>query len=450
MDAKVRFFKEKNNLPEKLNRRCTLTFGEMFHCYDVFIDEVYLCYAQYEDIRRQDWVSLGEQCYTFVENKAITNIELDEKDCEQIDIKAFLEGFYKSNYRFDKYHSDKDKESITIKIPDKFKEASSHAKTIAEAVHVARDICNEPANVLYPGSYATYLDRLFKNTNVEVNIIPSEDLEKEGFYAVNTVGRGSKYEPCVAVLTLKTNDEEPIALVGKGVTFDAGGVNVKTGAAIAEMKMDLGGAAAVTGAMKLLADMDIACHVIAVLPLIVNVSGSHAYLPSDVIRYKNGTTVEVGNTDAEGRLIIADALVYVQQLGVNRIIDIATLTGNVGQALGLKMAAVFSNDINISYKAYVYGQKSGDYVWPMPLEKDYKRYLKSQVADISNMSNSSFAGSITAALFIEHFVEAKTKWIHIDMANTSKFFPDADAGASGFGTKILYELVTAKEEIWND
>ncbi|OZU87176.1 hypothetical protein CIL03_17950 [Virgibacillus indicus] len=450
MKAKVIFYKDKNNLPDKLQKRCALTFGEMFHCYDVFMDEIYVYYSQSQDIENQDWVELGEACYTFIEKKGITNLELDKKDCEQINLASFLEGFYKSDYRFDRYHSNKHRESISVKIPKDFREISSKAKTIAGAVHITRDICNEPANVLYPRTYASYLKSIFEETNVEVKIINRDDLKDEGFYAVETVGSGSKYEPYVAVLTLKTNDEDPLALVGKGVTFDAGGINVKTGSAIAEMKMDLGGAAAVTGAMKLLADMDIACHVIAILPLVVNVGGAHAYLPSDVIKFRNGTTVEVGNTDAEGRLIIADAILYAQRIGVNRIIDIATLTGNVGQALGLKMAAVFSNRMNISNKVYEYGRKSGDDVWPMPLEKDYKRYLKSQVADISNMSSSSFAGSITAALFIEHFVEEKTKWIHIDMANTSKFFPDANAGASGFGTKILFELVTAREELWND
>lgn len=450
MKAKVIFYTGENKLPDKLNKRCTMSFGEIFYCYGVKMDELYVCYFQSQDIETQDWVKLGEACYKFIKKYGISNIELDEEDCEQINLLGFLEGLYKSDYKFDLYQSNKQRGSISLNIPKEFREISSKAKTIAEAVHIARDICNEPANKLYPRTYSAYLKRIFESTNVDVKIIHSDDMEHEGFYAVDTVGSGSKYEPCIAVLTLKTNNENPLALIGKGVTFDAGGINVKTGTAIAEMKMDLGGAAAVTGAMKLLSDMDIPCHVIAILPLVVNVGGGHAYLPSDVIQFRNGTTVEIGNTDAEGRLIIADSILYAQHLGINRIIDIATLTGNVGQALGLKMAAVFSNDVDILNKVYEHGQRSGDAVWPMPLEKDYKRYLKSQVADLSNMSSSSFAGSITAALFIEHFIEEKTKWIHIDMANTSKFFPNAEEGASGFGTKILYDLVTAKEELWVD
>lgn len=451
MKAKLIFYQQKEELPDQLQNRSVCDFGEMFQCYNELADSIYVCYAQPEkQDDKLEWEKLGNTCYTFVEKNHITSVEINENNCEKINMPDFLEGFYKADYKFDRYLSDTNRKEVHLKLPRKFKDTSIDAKKIAAAVHVARDICNEPANKLYPASFAEYLHQLFNQTDVEVEIIPSKDLNEKEFYAVETVGKGSEYEPCIAVLTLKNSDENPVALVGKGITFDSGGVNVKTGNAIAEMKMDLGGAAAVTGAMKLLADRDITCHVKAILPMAVNVSGSSAYLPSDVIQFRDGTTVEIGNTDAEGRLVIADAILYAQSLGMNRIIDIATLTGNVGQALGLKTAAIFSNDISLSDKLYKYGQKSGDSVWPMPLEKEYKQYLNSQVADISNMSSHPFAGSITAALFIEHFVKENTKWLHIDMANTSKVFQDAALGASGFGTKLLYELVVQRKELWND
>ncbi|GGP10270.1 M17 family metallopeptidase [Oceanobacillus neutriphilus] len=452
MKAKLIFYKEKKELPDQLQGRSVCDFGEMFQCYDEHIDSIYVCHAQSNKLYDElEWEKLGNMCYTFIEKNHITSVEIDEGNCAKINLADFLEGFYKADYKFDRYLSaNMERKEVSVKLPKQFKDTAIDAKKIAEAVHVARDICNEPANKLYPASFADYLNQLFKQTDVEVEIIGGKDLNEKEFYAVETVGKGSEYEPCVAVLTLKNSDGNPVALVGKGITFDSGGVNVKTGNAIAEMKMDLGGAAAVTGAMKLLADKNIKCHVKAILPMAVNVSGASAYLPSDVIEFRDGTTVEVGNTDAEGRLVIADAILYAQSLEINRIIDIATLTGNVGQALGLKTAAIFSNDINLSDKLYKFGQKSGDSVWPMPLEKEYKQYLHSQVADISNMSSHQFAGSITAALFIEHFVKENTKWLHIDMANTSKIFPDAALGASGFGTKLLYEFVVQQEELWND
>ncbi|WP_130859218.1 M17 family metallopeptidase [Gracilibacillus phocaeensis] len=450
MKAKLIFYQNKQELPNKLQKRDTDEFGTLFHCYHEAIDELFVRITSSHEISNQDWVGLGESCYAFCEKQQVELLQLDQENSEKMNVTPFLEGFYKADYHFDRYLSDRRQETVVMELPDQYKEHASEAKRIANAVHVARDICNEPANMLYPESYADYLKKLFADTNVEVNIVSQQELGQAGFYAVETVGKGSVYQPCVAILTLKNAEQDAMALVGKGVTFDSGGVNVKTGSAIAEMKMDLGGAAAVTGAMKLLADSQVPCHVQAILPLVTNVSGANAYLPSDVIQYKDGPSVEVGNTDAEGRLILADAILYAQRQGIRQIVDIATLTGNVGQALGLKMAGIYSNDLKIVTKLYQYGQISGDFVWPLPLEKDYKRYLASQVADISNMSSTPFGGSITAALFIEHFVEAATNWIHIDMANTSKFFPDGNKGASGFGTKLLYELVRNSEELWGE
>ncbi|WP_052400575.1 M17 family metallopeptidase [Oceanobacillus jeddahense] len=451
MKAKLIFYKHQKELPIQLQNRSICKFGEIFQDYAEHIDSIYVCYAQPDELQdEREWEKLGSMCYTFVEKNHIAHVEIDGNNCEKINMPAFLEGFYKAGYHFDRYLSSKDRKEVSLKLPKPFENISINAQKAAAAVHVARDICNEPANKLYPTRFADYLTQLFDPTDVEVEIIQSKDLKEKEFYAIETVGKGSEYAPCVAILTLKNSGEDPVALIGKGITFDSGGVNVKTGSVIAEMKMDLGGAAAVIGAMKLLADRNTACHVKAILPMAVNVSGANAYLPSDVIQYRDGTTVEVGNTDAEGRLVIADAILYAQQLGIDRMIDIATLTGNVGQALGLKTAAIYSNDIKLSTKLYKYGQKSGDSVWPMPLEKDYKRYLNSEVADISNMSNHPFAGSITAALFIEHFVKEGTKWIHIDMANTSKIFPSTKLEASGFGTKLLYELIVQREELWDD
>jgi leucyl aminopeptidase len=433
-----------------LKYRSSLEFGEKFYCYGIQEDCLYLCISEKKNTSDQKWVELGKECHEMAEKNNVITIEMKEKDCEEINLEKFLEGIYISNYDTGKYKSNKCKKIISVTIPEKYFELHRKAEKISAAIHVAMDICNEPANVMYPRHFAELLNKLFTDTDVNVEIIKSNELNEKQFYAVEQVGKGSKNEPYVAVLTLKTNDDEPLALIGKGVTFDSGGVNAKTGSAIAEMKMDLGGAAAVTGAMKLLAETGKRCHVKAILPLVVNVGGGSAYLPSDVIKFRNGMTVEVGNTDAEGRLIIADSILYAQSLGIHKIIDIATLTGNVGQALGLKMAAVFSKDRNISNKVFEYGQKSGDYVWPMPLEMDYKDYLKSSIADLSNMSNSTFAGSITAALFIEHFVNKDAKWIHIDMANTSKVFLNNEGKASGFGTKLLYELVNARKEVLDD
>lgn len=368
--------------------------------------------------------------------------EISEADV----VTAFMEGWYLAGYQFLSYKKEEPQEKVDVEMETElYKGYAAHAKTRSNAVNTARDLCNEPANKLTPAVYAERLKDIFMDTNVGVEIIETNELMERGFEAIATVGKGSSHPPKLAVLTLHTNREgKKISLVGKGVTFDSGGTNVKTGGDIGEMKMDMGGSAAVVGAMKLLADTGKSVHVTAILPLVENVSGGNAFLPSDVIKYRNGMTVEVGNTDAEGRLVLADGILYAQSLGAETIIDIATLTGTIGQALGLKVAGIFSNDEKRLFAYKEMGDHSGDPVWPMPVIDDYQCYLQSDSADINNRSTSKFGGAITAALFLKNFIEKGRKWIHIDMANTVRpwkvegyYVP----GASGFGVRLLTELI---------
>ncbi|WP_221565972.1 leucyl aminopeptidase family protein [Alkalihalobacillus sp. TS-13] len=379
--------------------------------------------------------------------KLITHCEGLSK--EEI-VAAFMEGLYLGGYQFLAYKKEENKQYPTFKLnTDQYDVHIKTAQIRANAVYLARDLCNEPANKLTPALYADRLKRIFHQSKVKVEIIESEELKERGFEATAMVGNGSGYPPKLAVLTLKNSDRKHIALVGKGVTFDSGGVNVKTARDIGEMKMDMGGSAAVVGAMKLLADLNSPVHVTAVLPLVTNVTGRDAFLPSDVIKYKNGTTVEVGNTDGEGRLILAEGLLHVQELGATTIIDIATLTGTIGQALGLKAAGIFSNREEDLWSYKELGDHTGDHVWPMPLIHDYETYLESDCADLNNVGSSLFGGAITAAVFLNHFVEAERKWVHIDMANTVRPWKVQGyhvPGASGYGVRLLAELIHMEVE----
>lgn len=362
-------------------------------------------------------------------------------------ISSFMEGWYLATYQFLSYKKEKDLAStLTFRWEEEhFNEWEQSAYTRAAAVNVARDLCNEPANKLTPTTYAHALKELFKDTDVMVDILEGEALTEERFPGIVAVSRGSSEPAKFAILTLnRDSDQEKVALVGKGVTFDSGGINAKTASDIGEMKMDMGGSAAVVGAMKLLADTNATVHVIAILPLVENLADGNAFLPSDVIEYPNGLHVEVGNTDAEGRLILADGIVYAQSVGAKTIIDIATLTGSIGSALGLKAAGVFSNVEEDLWQYKKLGDETGDYIWPMPVYDDYLHYLKSDTADVNNMSSSQFGGAITAALFLKQFIEPDKKWIHIDMANTVRPWKVQGyyvLGASGYGVRLLYELV---------
>lgn len=365
---------------------------------------------------------------------------------------SFMEGWYLAGYSFLTYQMREPEHEVSLQLGTQAYEYYAEvARVRANAVCIARDLCNEPANKLTPNTYVKKIRSIFHDSPVHVEILESEeDLLKHGLEATAIVGKGSSRSPKFAVLTLKNSNASHIGLVGKGVTFDSGGTNSKIASDIGEMKMDMGGSAAVIGAMKLLADMESPVHVTAAVPIVENVCGKDAFLPSDVIKYRNGLTVEVGNTDAEGRLIVADGILYVQDLGADTIIDIATLTGTIGQALGLKVAGIFSNRENELWKYKELGDKTGDHVWPMPVINEYQYYLQSNTADFSNMSSSKFGGAITAALYLNNFIQEEKKWIHIDMANTVRPWREIGyyvSGASGFGVRLLTELIL--EEVGN-
>ncbi|RFA36586.1 hypothetical protein CAI16_04145 [Virgibacillus dokdonensis] len=365
-------------------------------------------------------------------------------------VTAFMEGWYLAGYRFQYYKRNRLEMDYVLEYNySSYSAYVALAKTKSDAVCLARDLCNEPPSKLTPEAYASKIVEIFRDTDVDVAILDTVDLTKHGLEAIKTVGKGSVHPPKMVVLTLKNTVGKHVALVGKGVTFDAGGVNVKTGTGLWEMKMDMGGSAAVVGAMKLLSDLNSSVYVTAVIPLVENVVGKNAYLPADVISYANGMHVEVGNTDAEGRLILADGILYAQDVGAETIIDIATLTGSIGQALGLKTAGVFTNNEKDLWTYREIGEETGDHVWPMPLIEDYKAYLHSDYADLNNRSASKYGGSITAAIFLQQFIKQHMKWLHIDMANTVrpwKVYGYHVEGATGFGVRLLTKLVEKEFE----
>ncbi|GAB2540746.1 leucyl aminopeptidase family protein [Gracilibacillus alcaliphilus] len=377
------------------------------------------------------------------------DLPLDQFQASDEEIGAFFEGWYLAGYQFNKYKKNSTNMKVELNYHPDYQPLDQLGKTVAEAVATARDLCNEPARVLTPSHYADRLVQMFRATKVEVKIFSGEELQKH-FPATNRVGEGSAHSPRVAILTLANGGSQSIGLVGKGVTFDTGGISLKTGSDIVDMKMDMGGSAAVVGAVKLAADLDLPVNVTAILPLTENIPGSRAYLPSDVIVYKDGTTVEVGNTDAEGRLILADGLLYAQSIGADVIIDIATLTGSIGNALGLKVAGIFCNQSLSIETCQEISRKSGDSIWPMPLVDDYASLLASPTADLKNVGKSPYGGAVIAAEFLKHFISPKHKWYHIDMANTVTPFEENgyySKGAAGFGVRLLAELIKQEEGI---
>ena len=359
---------------------------------------------------------------------------------------AWTEGWILRCYTFNSYKSEKSTFKTMLTLDCNYYPFFNQAwGARLEGVRLARDLVNEPANILFPESFSTKIKTIFEpfQHSVDVKVYTKQWLASQQMNGILTVANGSQHDPFFVELSYCTDSSLPLTiLIGKGVTFDMGGVNVKVGRDLSEARFDMGGAAAVIGALYSLVASEAESNIKVLIPLVENAIGSKSYLPSTLITYPNALSVQVGNTDAEGRLILADALYYAQQFKASLTIDLATLTGNVGAALGLDLAGTWSNTsiqslLNIS-------QQSGDFLWQLPLWKNYGKYLQSDYADVNNIPSTPYGGAIIAALFLEKFVDKDTKWIHIDMANTVAkesahgYYPK---GATGFGVRLLYDYI---------
>ncbi len=316
---------------------------------------------------------------------------------------------------------------------------------IASAVNMSRDLVNAPPNVLTPVELAERARKMAKAHELDYKILGVRDLERQGMQLHLGVGKGSRNEPRLIHLTytpeVKPEGTPVIALVGKGITFDSGGLSIKSSEGMMEMKIDMGGAAAVLGAMRAVAELQPACVVHGIVGAAENMPGGEATRPGDVLKSKKGITVEVLNTDAEGRLVLADALAYAQELSPNEIIDLATLTGACMVALGKVVAGAFVNDTTMSARLEQAWKRSGELFWPMPLQPELREQLNSEVADIKNIGER-FGGAITAALFLKEFIDEGMRWAHLDIAG-----PVFNKGATGFGVMTLVEYISALEPI---
>ncbi len=323
-------------------------------------------------------------------------------------------------------------------------QGSARGKVLAEAANLARDMVNEPANYMTPAQMAQAATRLAESYHLEVTVLEREQMAELGMGALLGVAQGSQQPPKFIILNYKGNNSEEIdlALVGKGITFDAGGISIKPSEGMSDMKGDMAGGAAVMAAMKAIAQLKPRINVTAIIPATENLPSGSALKPGDILQAMNGKTIEVVNTDAEGRLILADALSYAKKLGAKRIIDVATLTGACIVALGKICSGAFSNNQKLADQVIAAGTEAGELIWPMPMYDDYRELIKSDVADIKNIGNR-YGGAITAAKFLAEFVE-DTPWVHLDIAGTSQSDKEKGylvKGATGIPVRTLVNLV---------
>ncbi|MCC5992653.1 MAG: leucyl aminopeptidase [Rhodobacteraceae bacterium] len=337
---------------------------------------------------------------------------------------------------------------IMVKEADAASDACTGALARARAVHLTRDLVNAPANVLTTESFAAQI-RDMAALGLEITILDEPALEQAGLRALLAVGQGSASPSKLAILHWKGAEGAPLAVVGKGVMFDTGGISLKPAAGMEEMTMDMGGAAVTVGLMQALAERRARANVVGLVGLVENMPDGTAQRPGDVVRSMKGDTIEVINTDAEGRLVLADVLWYAQQNFKPRaIIDLATLTGAIIIALGHDKAGVFSNDDALAAQFLRAAESVGEGAWRMPLGAAYDKQIDSRIADMKNTGGRP-AGAITAAQFLQRFVEPDTPWMHLDIAGVALTKSDsahAPKGASGWGVLALDALIVAEFE----
>ncbi len=371
----------------------------------------------------------------------------------------FCLGFNLKSYTFNKYKTT-NKEKINKKIifklitsyKDGLKKEYKYYDAIKEGVFLTRDLVSEPPNVLNPKKYTEEIKKLSK-LGLKIEILNEAKLKKLGMNSLLGVGQGSENETFLAVIKwngARNNFGKPLAFVGKGVCFDTGGISLKPARFMEEMKYDMGGSAVVVGLMKSLALRKAKVNAIGVVGLVENMPDGNAQRPGDIVKSYSGKTIEVLNTDAEGRLVLADALTYTEEKFKPRfIIDLATLTGAIIMALGEEYAGLFSNNDELSKKIFKASEDVNEKVWRLPLHKNYDKLINSTIADVQNINYAGGAGSITAAQFLQRFIINKTPWAHLDiagMAFSKKAASLNPGGATGFGVRLLNNLIKKNYE----
>ena len=406
-------------------------------------------------LSESEWVEVGAKAVASLAMSGSTSatIVTDVAGDNAVNI---AEGALLRSYRFDKYRSKETEakkptlKAVNIASSDGAASATfENRAAVTAGVFMTRNLISEPANVLYPASFADEITTLTE-MGIEVEVLEDADMEKLGMGSLLSVGMGSEKDSKLVIMRWNggNDGDQPISFVGKGVTFDTGGISLKPGEGMEQMKWDMGGAGTVVGLMKALAGRKAAVNVVAIVGLVENMPSGNASRPGDVVTSMSGQTIEILNTDAEGRLVLADAIWYCQdRFKPKFIIDLATLTGAIIVALGHEHAGIFTDSEEMAAQLSKAGADTGDKVWRMPLHKNYDKLIDCQIADMKNIGGRG-AGSITAAQFLKRYING-VPWVHIDIAGTvwsDKDMPLSEKGGTGYGVRLLDRFVADNYE----
>lgn len=448
-----------SNIVEKLKSKKVFEgkSGQIFYrTTEDLTYEMFVGLGKYKELERNDLVSAVAKAIKQAEKLKVDNIGIyfikAKGLCTGGITKSIVEGVKLANYKFNKYTKDKEIYNPNVTIigapkekVEKMTEKIAEVSNIIDGVILARNLVNEPANILYPETLAEHTALVGKESGFEVEIFDEIQVQELGMKAFLEVAKGSSHKPRLIVMRYMGDPEsnEKIGLVGKGLTFDTGGYSLKPSASMDTMKSDMGGAAAVIGTMQALAKNKVQKNVVAVVAACENAISGGSYKPGDIIGSMAGKTIEVLNTDAEGRLTLIDAITYIiEKEKVEKVVDVATLTGAVLVALGTEITGVISNNDEFYDELLVASKRSGEKFWRLPNDKCFKKLYKGNFAELKNIGGRN-AGTITAGMFIEEFVQNKP-WLHLDIAGTSWTDSGDDCtpkGGTGAPVKTLYELV---------
>ena len=413
-----------------------------------------------EKLVLNNFEELGANFYSFIKTNKIDKVNLyadtlksfkSNKENTKL-ILNFVHGFNLKSYSFNKYKTqNKNIFYFLFKIISSEKTLLNNNyfkyKAIESGVFQTRNLVSEPPNILYPKKYVEIIKKL-SSLGLKIQIYNESKMKKLGMNAILGVGRGSINESFLVTIEWRGNKKsknKPLAFVGKGVCFDTGGISLKPARFMEEMKYDMAGSAVVVGLLKTLALRKAKVNAIGVVGLVENMPGGNAQKPGDIVKSYSGKTIEVLNTDAEGRLVLSDALSFAEKkFNPKFIIDLATLTGAIIVSLGEEYAGLFSNNDDLSNKIFEASKKIGEKVWRLPLNENYNKLMDSTVADVQNINYSGGAGSITAAQFLQRFIINKTPWAHLDIAGVTFSKKSSNLnpkGATGFGVRLLNKLI---------
>ncbi len=418
---------------------------------------------QKEKINRRKWIILVRGIIQEAKKNAIENILIDWKRLVGLGNlgdelgQLFAENVEMANYEFRKYKKKpKDGWNDVVEVmiivdgkeKNKLQKEIKKGLLVAEYVNCCRDLANTPGGDMTPEILVSETRKIVRGTKIKMTVLNEKQMKQKKMGGVLAVGGGSQYKPRFIVLEYwgERKTVKPVVLVGKGVTFDSGGIDTKPHPHALDMMMDMSGGAAVVGTLVAIAKLGLKKNVVALVPAVENMPSGTSFRPGDIVKMMDGTAVEIGHTDAEGRLILADALTFAKKYKPEKVIDVATLTGAALVALGERANAIFTNDDKLAKQTEVLAEAVGDYVWRLPLWEEYESDIKGNVAEIANINTkakSGYGGSITAATFLKHFAKDFKSWMHIDIAPrmTAGYDENLAKGSTGTPVKLLVKML---------